>query len=703
MIQTLLLPPKVDVEENPSTGRATIIWYESQLRPTTSFRVILTLEAPAWHRTGVRPFAFDYVALDTAAHLRVAVTRQVTVSQKVGPPGREWGVRVGWRNPLTPQATPQIHLYRCQDDGLLSDPDEPLDWHSIIGQPQVVEPEPAKVMYSLDPVDTARDYYRRLEDKRVQATPLENGVRFQHGGGAKVTVTLEEPGRPAAFCYDVRPDEWMETVRPDGTLDLDAASTVIRIVHTGRVKVEVIAHEDNRDALVVETCERRDVPEIPFQGVALRPRDFPQLRFRRRRIDRLIPSQRQPWVIALFEIGISFVPVVGLVYDLGQLAYAATTGKTFFGYDVSEEELVVMGVATLIGIGSTAGAKKMMSKVVRGTAVQAAADAAVLKEITRVVDTGFVEAVGQLPGRQWDDLVRALDRHLARKLPLQGLVEKLGDVVNETYLKSIERQLVNKVFKADFSGFRDADLAAAYTQYVQGAKGAAADPAAWAKRQRSGRPIQHLKRVMGDDYVEVINRAQRAEILPLRLTRKHIEAYDVLVGKGVADYGTLRALRLSKQYKGLRLGRFFEIDHLLERRFWRNNPKIASAFDEYGSGMAYVVPKDAAVAREMLVKFGGQHIAYVHKLKTSMLKRYIPHGAESLMTVQEIWDAHVHVLRSLGLEQSAIQRRLARDFQLMADEMGEKFRGRMPSAADMRYPLWPRFARDPDTEAWIRL
>jgi hypothetical protein len=43
-----------------------------------------------------------------------------------------------------------------------------------------------------------------------------------------------------------------------------------------------------------------------------------------------------------------------------------------------------------------------------------------------------------------------------------------------------------------------------------------------------------------------------------------------------------------------------------------------------------------------------------------------------------MWDAHVHVLGSLGLEQLVIQTRLAQDFRLMAREMGEHFRTELP-------------------------
>jgi len=699
----LVLPPKVDVVEDPSAGSATITWYESSLQWQTSRRTILTLSGPPWHQTGVRPFAWDYFELEWA-HLRLAVARGVTVAQKTGPPGRERNVPIGW-NALAPKSFPQVHLHRCQDHGLLGDAEETLDWCSLIGQPQRIEQE--KFLFSLGP-DASENW--KKQQKAVQVIPGENAVTFQQIDGiAQVDLTVSNSGRPSAYCYDVRPEEWMEELTEHEFIDVDPASTVIRIVHTRDMKIRLRAHEDHKDALIVETCEVSRLGDVPPQGFALGKADFPHLRFRRHPIDDLVPSNHQPWAIAVFELAINFIPVVGLVYDLGQIAYAAATGKTFFGYDVSEEELLLMGITTAIGLGVTAAGARSLRKVVQGTRLEAAAKEVTVAQIRRVADAGYVEAVGHLPPRQWDDLLAAFDRHLRDPgaFPLPKLVDKFTDVVNDAYLVAIERRLMKKVFKPDFSGFRDADLAAAYNRYLQPKlrrKLPALDPASWAKKVNSGLPNQLLKRALGEDFVQVINRAEKADVLPLKLTRKHIEAYDALVGRGVDDYGTLKNLRKDLAKKVPDVGRMFEIDHLLEQRFWRNNPQLTTAFDEKGMGMAFVVPKNAAVAREMFIQAGGQRIRYVHKLKTSMLKDLIPNGAETLVTVQEMWDAHVHVLRSLGTHESILNGRLVKDFKLMAKQLGQSLDTRLPRPGAMRYAGgWPRFFEDPVTGAWTRL
>lgn len=149
---------------------------------------------------------------------------------------------------------------------------------------------------------------------------------------------------------------------------------------------------------------------------------------------------------------------------------------------------------------------------------------------------------------------------------------------------------------------------------------------------------------------------------------------------------------LAKKHGGLR--GHFEIDHLLEQRFWRNNPALETAFDEKGLGMAFIVPKNAAVARSMFTRFGGQRIRYVHTLKTRGIAQLVPNGAEAYFTVQQIWD--VHVLRSLGADPSLFKR-LGQDFRLMADELGQTFSQRIPPASTfLRENGWPQLFRNDD-------
>ena len=66
---------------------------------------------------------------------------------------------------------------------------------------------------------------------------------------------------------------------------------------------------------------------------------------------------------------------------------------------------------------------------------------------------------------------------------------------------------------------------------------------------------------------------------------------------------------------------------------------------------AYLVPKNAAVARKLADKLGStiELVPYVHTEKTQMLRSLIPNGAEDSFTLQQWWDAHVFVYEQLDL------------------------------------------------------
>jgi hypothetical protein len=512
-------------------------------------------------------------------------------------------------------------------------------------------------------------------------------VIAQRDGAFEVHIRLTELGEPVAFAFDIDPDE----------VDLGA---IIRIVHTPGVEVHVKAHESLEDLLIVKTFERPTARDVPPQGSSLLEGGH---LFRDHEIDELVPDPRRLLTIVLIELVISAIPYVGVLYDLGQVAFAAATGKNFWGYSVSRDDLLLMGFCAAIPMAvGAASTIRSLQATVSGTKLQRILEAETLAEIRRVADTGFVEAVGQLSPKQADSLTAALQRHLAdpRALPLPALVDKLNDLIGDAYLLSLDRRALGQVFTADFSGFRHPQLNAAYNKYKSSPRfrrnpELAEDPAAWAKRQSAGAPRALLRQALGDDFAKVINRAVEKKSVPRQVIKADIDNYDKLAALGAVDYGTLR--NLGNKLPGF--GQVFQFDHLLEQRFWRNNPELVSAFDEVGLGIAVVVPKNAAVARSMFVQFGGERIRYVHTLKTRMLRELIPNGAEALFTVQEVLDAHVHVLKSLGADASLYGKRLIQDFGLMAAELKppQKFIPRMPSPDMFLHANgWPRVFRNPD-------
>lgn len=106
------------------------------------------------------------------------------------------------------------------------------------------------------------------------------------------------------------------------------------------------------------------------------------------------------------------------------------------------------------------------------------------------------------------------------------------------------------------------------------------------------------------------------------------------------------------------LGSFFEVDHLIEKRF------LSSAqFEEMihsDDFMSMIVAKNAQVARQ-IPKYTG----YSHLEKTLIMRRLIPHGSEALVTAQQFWDAHAHALLTLGVDEKRVAAEFKREVQFL--------------------------------------
>jgi hypothetical protein len=219
-----------------------------------------------------------------------------------------------------------------------------------------------------------------------------------------------------------------------------------------------------------------------------------------------------------------------------------------------------------------------------------------------------------------------------------------------------------------------------------------------------------LRRALGYDFVKVINRGIQKGVVPKLIQEIHIQAYDELITKGITDAGTLRKLA-----KAAGIGDFFDVEHIFEQRFWRNNPALAKAvgreltkkgdvfvtegysFDEKTMGFAVLVPKNEAVATRIFEKWGGQRIRYVNQTKRILLDELIPKGAEAYYTTQQIWDAHAHVMRLLDAEDIIMNPRVIDQFNLYAEATGESLVPIMPSKEvfSAQYS-WPQVFRSID-------
>jgi hypothetical protein len=516
------LPPitvPLDAVVLPSAGWAQLTWYERPHFPRLGARIMLRFSTPAWHQTGVQPFAWQWVAATGKSRtpfLLVAVARNVKVTQALLIPGQpERPMRAGASLEgagLVPRV-PIILLYRPQDDGLIPDPEEAFGPHNLIGEPYVVAPEglPAN--------------WEKYQTHHVR--PYETGVVIaQHHGGYEVHVRLTDPGPPSAFAYEVSPGE-------------AGLTSLVRIVHTAGVEVHVRAREAFKHFIQTRTCEVSRVDQVPPQGEELGEDRF---RFEYHFIDDLIPGRETLLLISLIELAINLIPYVGVIYDIGQFAYAAATGKNFWGYEVDGLEFVLMGFTAVLPLGvREVAAFNRLRSAVRATPLEPVLQAEVLAEIRRVADTGFVEAVGTLSPKQVDLLTASLVRHLAdpRAMPLPALVRQLDEAIGEAYQVTLERRLLAKVFKEDLSGFRIPELEAAYNKYKSSPRfrrnpELAEDPASWAKRQSAatkGAPRALLRKALGDDFVGMINRTLTKKIVPRKITIADIQNYDKMVAR----------------------------------------------------------------------------------------------------------------------------------------------------------------------------
>ena len=144
-------------------------------------------------------------------------------------------------------------------------------------------------------------------------------------------------------------------------------------------------------------------------------------------------------------------------------------------------------------------------------------------------------------------------------------------------------------------------------------------------------------------------------------------AFDRVAGV-VTDYEDLKKVMAG-------YGDLFEVDHLVEKRTLVVFEKHATIDPD--NWESFVVPINREVASQ-LPGFSG----YVHVDKTRLMNQLIPHGFEKLFTPQQVWDAHVKVLKDLGLSNELVR------LEPMFKGLPVEFRTSFP-ADHFSPPNWP--------------
>lgn len=564
--------------------------------------------------------------------------------------------------------TPQVTVFRIQDSRAMPSFDNPQSILAAMGDPY------ALVSGKGEPVPLKSADIRRIEDRlaaelgyvwrsvlppALLIVPQPTSVVIQHREGHfQVVVAVKDPDEPAAYAYSAR---------------CAGSVSLIIIHHDDNVTVTV---QSGPDAVARATfIYSRELPndEVPRQGALLA--FDPKTHHRHELPDKTgFLSVLQ----LMIEVPLSFVPIVGDLYEFGQLAYMAATGRDFWGNPVSTNEILVYGTLAALSVGATAYTR------ISSRAAQLAKGLASIEELTtdlsRIVDDvdapirqrAFLKRIKELPPPQQEKLLKMLDTAMRNPRAAEALAENLQQAVREAKAarKDVEELVldVNALFTEDMGSFANSMLRWEYDDYlVRWARltKETMAPLDWLLKTDRQWVVAYLRAHLGDDFRKVIKAAYGRLPSQATLTRMMLLHFDKVQRKlAINNYGVMQ--RLVRKFPGF--GYFFELDHIIEQRFIRRLREWTEAVPEYLAFQTFLVPKNAGVAAEMVrIDPASKVIRYVHDAKTDIMRALIPHGSEHLFNVQQIADATLFALKSLDAHKYMIKIDvLEEDFRFLA-------------------------------------
>ncbi len=597
---------------------------------------------------------------------------------------------------------PKVLIWRCQNDNMMPAFGEGFSFSSVFSGPFFVVPrldkkDPIEIDRDTEPKEVAKKMYQELQKTRLQQVkgnirataylefPGPHGLTISHIKDAYlINVQIKNPYRPASFNY---------------TIGARGVTVIFALLHNDNVRLSGSIKDQLFDkGFILMGKKVAHAGDIPSQG--LRPK-YSKIRWKRVEHSNPEKERRLALLKLVFEIGISFIPYVGVLYDLGQVAYIYATGKDFFGDKVSPEGLAVYGLAVGIGVvarGSTALNRALKSgnypvsqqviddvaehinhsedqfeKFAKLSAKKQAAGGTGADEFAQAArhsgELGGLETIALLPSGTHNQLITKLTKHGG--VPTRGqavqILKILGDNfdsvravpsnVNSKLITTIlNREKVLRLIRANGSAFKNNFLNGHYSDYVKKAKGDPDSAIDWLTKSHRRKDVKaFLLKKFGPDYKKILEEAIYGRgiiVNPKALSPEVIKVYDNFFkkGKGVRTYQKINAER-AKLPAELReiFSDMFEIDHLVERRFfekWFGSDE----FEFYQKLQSTLVPHRADVAEALInaSTTGVTKIEYVHTAKTTLLGRLIKHGAENLYTMQEIVDAHLYVFKVLN-------------------------------------------------------
>jgi hypothetical protein len=580
---------------------------------------------------------------------------------------------------------PKVTIFRVQNPSLMPDLLDPSTIMSSIGEPHIILPGDNAEAIDKNDFDVNGELdFKKLSEHRdrseiatgILVLPQPQGVVFQAlNNWFYLTIEVKDTNRPACFAYKVMPS---------------GATKVFLIEHDGNVKIEVNPVDaESTKPIIVYARRRWKSANVPAQGDPIR---FVKDSFKK--VD--VPDTAKTSLVfatqLVVETLMGFVPVIGDLYQFGQLAYMCATGKDFWGNQVSHAEIIVYGALSLVGSGAPILAAKASArssfKAIKGA-----------ESILGAMQTSNGVAIAAM--RQADEVVsRVGGNRLVRELNVLGqterekILEPVLDAVTSTQdaaqagekaakllhegiaaAKKADQAVANaiddirtaSILSSDGKNFQNQYLRFEYDKYFNKAGKNGKDPLEWlASGSRNPWVDKYCRTLFGGDYKKVIRGSLKRNSVPGTMTAEHIKHYDKIIGKGVGNYGALAYE--AKKVKGFR--QFFELDHVIEQRFLKRFRDYTDAVPKGHAFETFLVPKNAAVAAEMIkVAKDSRLITYVHVVKSRMLRQRIPIGAEHLFSVQQIADATLYTLQKLGARDYFDFAYLATDFELLAKAM----------------------------------
>ncbi len=245
-----------------------------------------------------------------------------------------------------------------------------------------------------------------------------------------------------------------------------------------------------------------------------------------------------------------------------------------------------------------------------------------------------LEGFAKLTATEQDEVLRLWKDALGpQRLPYSEIRRRLQEV-DIGLLGQFESKFGDwralRVLTPDGQSFRVKLLNEGFRRYR--ARGGTRNAIQWAVSQRSGRYQDLLQGLVGADFPSVLKQSEE-------YWKVSASAMQQLSGIDPAKfYNTYGKVR--EATRGL--GNWFEVDHVLEKRFLYKIPELRDLID-LDDVSSILVPKNKWVAGQLNEQLS--NFPYVHLEKTGLMRSLIPWGSEAEFTLREVFDAHVLVMR----------------------------------------------------------